>query len=554
VLVPDPLGQGERLQHYDPELRASRAGSSTDEHNQAALRASLVGDQVARYFIWDAMRALDYLLTRPEVDPARVGATGCSGGGTVATYLAALDQRVKAAAIACYLTDWDHLLGGPGPQEAEQTFPGFLKAGLDMADYVALIAPRPLLIAATTDDFFPLPGARAVHAEGRRLYGLAGAADRISFFVGPGGHGTPRESREAISAFFLRWLGQGGDASEPPDPRLDPEDLACTTTGQVATSLKAKTVADLVAQAAPGLAHGRKLPRTDAERTAHRRLFAEGGLADIARRPGGPAPAVTVHRAIERAGYRLEVISFRGDGGITLWGLLAVPAGPEPRPAALLVDPRLRTTLADPGGDLDQLARAGRVVLALEPRGAAVEPEPSGRGSLLGSAAGLQRRAEVVGRTLVGLRAEDVLAATDLLAARPDVDSRSIGAFAHGPYAVPLLHAAALDARLGRVVLRDMLPVYRAVLDRSIHKNLPEIAIPGVLRRYDLDDLMVAVAPRPITLVNPLDATAQPMPLRELDRHLGPARESIRLAGGTLEIVRKGTPALLLDQAGAQPR
>jgi hypothetical protein len=72
VLTIDPLGQGERLQHYDPELRVSRAGSAPEEHGQAASRAALLGDSVARYFIWDAMRALDYLAGRPEVDPRRL--------------------------------------------------------------------------------------------------------------------------------------------------------------------------------------------------------------------------------------------------------------------------------------------------------------------------------------------------------------------------------------------------------------------------------------------------------------------------------------------------
>src|SRR6185436_2184113 len=83
VLAYDPLGQGERLQHYDPVLRASRAGGSTDEHGQLAARAELIGESVAREFIWDAMRGVDYLAHRPDVDAQRIGAVGCSGGGTV---------------------------------------------------------------------------------------------------------------------------------------------------------------------------------------------------------------------------------------------------------------------------------------------------------------------------------------------------------------------------------------------------------------------------------------------------------------------------------------
>jgi dienelactone hydrolase len=549
VLVPDPPGQGERLQHYDPELRASRAGGSTDEHGQAATRAALIGDNVASVFLWDAMRGVDYLLSRPEVDPNRVGATGCSGGGTIATYLAALDDRVRVAAIACYLTDWDRLLDGPGPQEAEQSFPGFLAAGLDMADYLALIAPRPLLVAATTEDFFPLAGTRSLFEEGRRYYSILGADDRLGLFVGPGGHGTPRESREAISSFLLRWLGNGGDPREPPDSGLTPEELQCTSTGQLATGEKSLTIAELVRSRAQGLAP-RPLP-ADAQALPEfrRRLAVDAAqVASIAARPGGSAPALTVHRSVGRDGYRLDVITLAPEKDVLLWGLLAVPSGAALRPAVLMADPSLRGKLSELGGDLDQLARAGQVVLAIEPRGAQTDPEP-GRPSLLGSAAVLQRRAEVVGKTLVGLRAEDLLHAVDLLAARPEVDRSRIAAFATGPYAVPLLHAAVLDQRLSRVIVRDTQISYRAVLDHSIHRDLPEIALPGVLRSYDLTDLMVALAPRPLTIVNPLDPVGQSLPRRELDDRLGPVLEAAGRLGQRVRVLRRGGAALLLESA-----
>ncbi|HEX6739925.1 MAG TPA: acetylxylan esterase, partial [Vicinamibacteria bacterium] len=292
VLAYDPVGQGERLQHYDPELRASRAGGPTEEHGQAAARAELVGDSVARYFVWDAMRGLDYLASLAEVDPRRLGAVGCSGGGTITTYLAALDERVQAAAVACYVTSWDALLDGPGPQEAEQTLAGFLTEGLDMADYLALIAPRPLLVASTREDFFPLAGAGAVVDEARRYYALLGdaAGERLSWSVGPGGHGLHREGREAVAAFFQRWLRGGeGDPRDLPDARLLREDLDATPTGQVATSLRARSVADLVAKRAAAIEPTRRLPPP---------------------RPVGAVPPLVIHRSQQRAGYQVHAVSF----------------------------------------------------------------------------------------------------------------------------------------------------------------------------------------------------------------------------------------------------
>lgn len=160
VLKYDPIGQGERLQYYDPDLRASRVGATTAEHSHANGHTVLIGDNVARYRVWDGIRGLDYLVSRPDVDPRRLGVTGCSGGGTLTTYIAALDPRVAAAAPSCYITTWRALLERLGPQDGEQSFAHFLSEGLDIPDYIALFAPKPYLIASTRDDFSRSTGRR----------------------------------------------------------------------------------------------------------------------------------------------------------------------------------------------------------------------------------------------------------------------------------------------------------------------------------------------------------------------------------------------------------
>ena len=131
VLAYDPVGEGERLQYFDPVRRMSRAGHATGEHSEASTQIALIGDHIARYFVWDAMRGLDYLASRQDIDSNRIGALGCSGGGTVTAYLATLDLRVKAAGVACYITSYSALLGTIGPQEAEQSIPGFIEHGFD---------------------------------------------------------------------------------------------------------------------------------------------------------------------------------------------------------------------------------------------------------------------------------------------------------------------------------------------------------------------------------------------------------------------------------------
>jgi dienelactone hydrolase len=181
ALAYDPMSEGERLQYFDAATGKSAVGGPTGEHSQAAIASDLTGEHISRYFVWDAMRAIDYLSARGDIDGRRIGAFGCSGGGTVTAYLAALDPRVKAAASACYITAFQDLLTAPtGVQEAEQTIPGFIATGFDFADWVELAAPRDYAIVSTTDDMFPYAGAQRTYEEAKRIYGLYGATDRLS--------------------------------------------------------------------------------------------------------------------------------------------------------------------------------------------------------------------------------------------------------------------------------------------------------------------------------------------------------------------------------------
>ena len=169
----DPIGQGERLQYDDADAKASIIGNPTGEHGEANIGPLLIGDTLARYMVNDAVRGIDYLIARPDVDDSRIGAFGCSGGGTATALVAALDERIAAAATACYLTSFSALLSSAtGVQEAEQSLPRFIASGLDFPDWVEAVAPRPYAIVSTEDDMFPLAGARQTFEEAQRIYGL----------------------------------------------------------------------------------------------------------------------------------------------------------------------------------------------------------------------------------------------------------------------------------------------------------------------------------------------------------------------------------------------
>ncbi len=247
VLTYDPVGQGERSQFWDAQKQRSRFNLSCGEHAVLGNPLYLLGSSLARYRIWDGMRGLDYLASRPEVDPNRLGCVGNSGGGTLTAYIAALDPRVDVAAICCYITTLPRRMANRTQKDPsadpEQDIFGFVSEGIDHAGLLALRAPRPTLIGSAVKDFFPIEGARESFAEARRLYHAAGAGDRIAMAEGPGRHGLSAPLRTAVYSWFDRWLAGRRDAAPATEiavrPRPDAELLVCPD-GQVNLSMKSR--------------------------------------------------------------------------------------------------------------------------------------------------------------------------------------------------------------------------------------------------------------------------------------------------------------------------
>ena len=215
ALVFDPIDQGERGQYLGeggwPKLSGTRG------HSMVGVGCTLLGRNTARFEIWDAMRAIDYLQSRPEVDPQRIGCTGNSGGGTQTCYIMALDDRIKAAAPSCYLCGFPALLHTIGPQDAEQNMFGQLAFGLDHADYVMMRAPTPVLLCAATKDFFDIRGAWDMFRYAKRLYTRMGFAERVEILENDAGHNYNKTQREGVARWMARWLlGQDRPITEPP--------------------------------------------------------------------------------------------------------------------------------------------------------------------------------------------------------------------------------------------------------------------------------------------------------------------------------------------------
>ena len=251
VISWDPVGQGERSQFWDAKAGRSRYNRICAEHAILGNLAYLVGTNLARWEIWDGLRAFDYLLTRPEVDPERINITGTSGGGFQAMHIAALEPRIKVAAISCFITSLpmrihNRIFKDPD-SDPEQDLDGMISNGVDHAGLLLLMYPRPVLVAAATLDFFPIEGTHKTFQEVSELYRRFGHADRIAMAEGYHGHQYSDENQKAAFEFLDQFnqLPAGQTLATTTD--LDEKAVQCTRTGQVMLDFEgARSLMDVV--------------------------------------------------------------------------------------------------------------------------------------------------------------------------------------------------------------------------------------------------------------------------------------------------------------------
>jgi pimeloyl-ACP methyl ester carboxylesterase len=237
VISWDPVGQGERSQFWDAKAGRGRYNRICGEHAVLGNLAYLAGTNLARWEIWDGLRAFDYLLTRAEVDPARINIAGSSGGGFQAIHIAAMEPRIKVVVPSCYLTAlpmrmYNRIFKDPD-SDPEQDLDGMIANGVDHPGLLLLMYPRPVFVVAAVLDFFPIEGTHKTFNEVAQLYRRFGHADRIGMVEGYHGHQFSDENQEAALEFldhFNRLPAKHGlDAVK----ELDEKSLQCTRTGQV---------------------------------------------------------------------------------------------------------------------------------------------------------------------------------------------------------------------------------------------------------------------------------------------------------------------------------
>ena len=500
-LIYDPIGQGERSQYLDPKFKLLYRGA-THEHNMAGNQMELIGEFLGSWRAWDGIRALDYLLTRPEIDSQHIGVTGNSGGGTMTTWLLGLEPRWTMGAPACFVTTWRRNLENELPQDNEQCPPRSLALGLDHDDYLAAMAPKPVIILAKEKDYFDARGSEEALSRLRHLYGLLGAPDNIQLFIGPTTHGYSQENREAMYRFFNLVTAVSDAQSEPELVIEDDKTLWCTENGQVGRDLQSRTVFHFTKAKAEQLKKARdekklagaalaeavqaslKMPKRDPASPPNVRIVrAYGGnrrypkpywinyLVDTEPR----IQAVCTMLGEERLYSRPPRAPENEKGRVLLW--IANQSSDQ----ELRSDPLLRELIEKEG--------KGVPIFACDVRGTG--------DSLPGSAGGKPHHyygadyfysayATMLNRPYLGGKTFDVLRVLDFLGrygwTEVHLASKGFGC-------LPAGMAALLDERVKKVTLQDKLESWHSIATQEHYEWPLSHMVFGVLKSWDLPDL-----------------------------------------------------------------
>jgi dienelactone hydrolase len=490
VLAFDPIGQGERLQYLDQNKTGSIFRTPTHEHSYPGGQCFITGTSLAKHMIWDGIRSIDYLVSRPEVDPERIGITGRSGGGTQSAYIAAMDPRIRAAAPECYITSFEFLFKSIGPQDAEQNIPFFLAEGLDHADLLEVRMPDPVLIISTTNDFFSIQGARDTYREVQKAYEICGYPDNIEMAEDDAEHASTRNNRIALYSFFRKHLKLPGTVEDLEITPIDPEKLNATTTGQMITSMESETIFSLNRKE---MEKKRNKPNSIKENPPIDILELKKQIMDLTgyQNPGSEVKSIFSGREIFDQ-FILEKYLVKGKNTYYLPVAILKPHLGSNGNQVVIFSPEGKNTEIESKPLSEWLVSKGFMVILPDITGFG----ELGPGYLKGDAymehtsynqwfAGI-----LTGKSPLAIRMEDMQAIVNFIKDQYPAPGSDIFGVASDVLTSDLLHYNAISDDLDGVALIDPLISYSAmVLNKTYHPKYIQSSIYGSVEYYDLPDL-----------------------------------------------------------------
>lgn len=484
ALIYDPFDQGERMQ--------IRGWGSCGGHNRLGALGDLLGWSMAKFRIWDGMRVIDYLQSRPDIRADAIGYMGNSGGGTVTSLMMALEPRIKAAAPSCYLSSLRAVCAVGGPQDAEQNVFGQLAFGLNHAGYVLMNAPLPIRMHCCHSDFFPFAGSTETYRVVSETVKRFGLSERYGMTDVPGPHGWKESTRASSVQWMRRWLMDDrtalpidvaacraldkGFSIGAVDHGLDNPAYNVTPDGKVLSLPGERMGYDVLKEELAAVLKNRKPLSPDARAACVR---CHAGIAE----PGKTGVAVKELAREEADGGTVTRLGFTYPNGLTLPGVVIEPKQRTGEPVLVVGDAARTALLPQVRAALD----AGHPVMALD---LIATGEIGGQKHKFYNAPNQDEEVAVsfylLGKSLIGVRAEEITDGCAFLKTRFDAVPRVV---AVGRAAIAAAHAKATASGLvASVETVTPPPSWREMVEKSLYCPFANV-VHGALRVYDWTEL-----------------------------------------------------------------
>jgi cephalosporin-C deacetylase-like acetyl esterase len=478
VLVFDPIGQGERSEYID-EKNNWLVHLGVDQHWYVGRPAFLANWTLSGLRTWDGIRAVDYLVSRPEVDKNKLAAVGCSGGGQMALLITAVDERIKVCAAS-------HP-GGP----MENTY--LTGKNLTDKEIYSLIPPRPLRIIVGNESGEE-PRHREYLEDMQIFYeGFRVGRNSAELDMVPGPHSMNRSNRESAYEWLNKWFDKEIEGkAEDINLRVEKEeDLWCTESGNVLVSLGSETGQTLNSKRAVEIYKPEKDTVKLKENIA-RRIGLELQLNE-------EAPSARTYELLKIEGMTVEKLTYESETGIVIPSLLIKPEKlKQGSPLYIYVSENGKPTGYQSQNIPFLLAKEGYIVFAVDVRGTGeTSPVPSfasnrftGFTPMLRINDDLAIESAGFGKTTLGMRTQDIMKGIDFIKTREDLQNRRIVVIGQGLGGLWAVTAAAFDERINGVVTIGTLPSYKPLIENMYYNNTwGYFWLPGALKDFDIPDV-----------------------------------------------------------------
>jgi dienelactone hydrolase len=489
VLVVDPLGQGERIQFLDENSEPLTRGATTG-HTLLNNGANLLGSSLAAYEYWDNHRAIDFLVSRKDIDATRIGVYGSSGGGTQTSYMLGLDDRIQVASVCSYFSQRERVLELDGPSDGCQHVPYEGREQLELADFVLMMAPKPVLIMSGKYDFVDYWGATQGFAELEQAYTVLGAPEKVKLFSIEGGHGLPKPKREALVSWLYQWMFQKDTLiEETATASIAVDDLRCTETGQVNTAISGAV----------------SIPKYHLELATEFGKNRSGFLKEDL--------AVVKDKVLELLGLSADLHKVRAESTGTMklrnydaykyqlirLGQLPVPCvviypenANESSTVTLYLHENCKSGILADENTVGRFVNSNEILVVADLRGFGETADPV---SLNDTKYWNReyRNAMIsmhLGKPILGQRVVDVFSLLDFIETDSLLKGHRINLLADGVYGPVAIHAAFLDSRIEKAEVSRSIKSYIEYLENPLQRDVYSNVLYGVLKYYDLADLM----------------------------------------------------------------